>query len=131
VTRREVVKAVLEGKKPPYVPWSFGFTIEAREKLCAHFDVTELEGVLQNHLLGLGDGVGFFEDVGDNRVRDVFGVIWDRSVDKDIGVVEGCVLPEPTLAGYEFPRIWNGSEIATGSTRLGSPSMSGPGRCGA
>jgi len=30
-------------------------------------------------------------------------VVWDRSIDKDIGNVEGCVLPEPTLAGYEFP----------------------------
>jgi len=29
--------------------------------------------------------------------------VWDRSIDKDIGNVEGCVLPEPTLAGYEFP----------------------------
>jgi uroporphyrinogen decarboxylase len=30
-------------------------------------------------------------------------VIWNRQVDKDIGIVQGCVLPEPTLAGYEFP----------------------------
>jgi uroporphyrinogen decarboxylase len=29
--------------------------------------------------------------------------VWDRSVDKDIGIVEKYVLPEPTLAGYEFP----------------------------
>jgi uroporphyrinogen decarboxylase len=33
----------------------------------------------------------------------VFGVTWDRTVDKDIGMVEGCVLPEPTLKGYRFP----------------------------
>ena len=38
-----------------------------------------------------------------NRVRDVFGVVWDRSQDKDIGNVEGCVLAQPTLRGYEFP----------------------------
>ena len=44
-----------------------------------------------------------FDDIGDDRVRDVFGVVWDRSIDKDIGNVEGCVLPEPTLEGYEFP----------------------------
>ena len=30
-------------------------------------------------------------------------MVWDRSIDHDIGNVEGCVLPEPTLAGYEFP----------------------------
>ena len=35
--------------------------------------------------------------------RDIFGVIWDRSIDKDIGNVEGCVLTEPALDGYELP----------------------------
>jgi hypothetical protein len=53
--------------------------------------------------LELGSAIGFFEDLGENRTRDVFGVVWDRSVDKDIGIVEGCVLPEPTLANYRFP----------------------------
>jgi len=30
-------------------------------------------------------------------------VVWDRSVDKDIGIVRGTVLSEPTLKGYRFP----------------------------
>ena len=47
--------------------------------------------------------IGFFEDVGSDCVRDVFGIVWDRSVDKDIGIVKSCVLPEPILKGYSFP----------------------------
>jgi len=103
VTNREVIKLVLDGERPPYVPWSFGFTYPALEKLVEHFGEADLEEVLDNHLLGLGDAVGFFENIGNNRVRDGFGVVWDRTIDKDIGNVEGCVLPEPTLAGYDFP----------------------------
>jgi uroporphyrinogen decarboxylase len=103
MTKRDVIQMVLDGHKPPYVPWSFGFTKEANDVLCTHFGVTDLEDILNNHLLGLGNGIGFFEDIGDDCVRDVFGVVWDRSVDKDIGIVKGSVLPEPTLAGYEFP----------------------------
>jgi uroporphyrinogen decarboxylase len=103
MTPRAVVRTVLEGGRPPYVPWSMGFTVEAAAKLRAHYGVEELDPVLDNHLLGLGNGVGFFTDLGDDRVRDSFGVVWDRSVDKDIGVVEGQVLAEPTLAGYAFP----------------------------
>ncbi|MFC1717208.1 uroporphyrinogen decarboxylase family protein [Candidatus Poribacteria bacterium] len=103
MTKREVVKMALEGKKPPYVPWSFAFTKEAREKLCDHFGRPDLEDVLDNHILGLGNAIGFFEDIGNDCFRDVFGVVWDRSVDKDIGIVKGCMLPEPTLSGYEFP----------------------------
>jgi uroporphyrinogen decarboxylase len=103
MTEREVVRAVYEGRRPPYVPWSMGFTVPAHKKLVEHYGTKDLGPVLGNHLLGLGSGVGHFEELGRDRWRDIFGVVWDRSVDKDIGVVEGCVLPEATLAGYEFP----------------------------
>ncbi|HEY3267295.1 MAG TPA: uroporphyrinogen decarboxylase family protein [Armatimonadota bacterium] len=103
MTKREIVKRVLEGGKPPYVPWACSFTLEAEAALRAHFAGRDLEDALQNHIVGLGSDIGFFEDLADDRVRDVFGVVWDRSVDKDIGIVEGCVLPEPTLDSYRFP----------------------------
>jgi uroporphyrinogen decarboxylase len=103
MTPRDVVRLVLEGKKPPYVPWSMGFTKEAKEMLLRHFDCDDLEGPLGNHLLRLGSDIGFFTDQGESGVRDVFGVVWDRSIDKDIGNVEGCVLPRPSLEGYAFP----------------------------
>lgn len=104
MTKREVVQTVLDHRRPPYVPWSFGFTVEARNRLLAYAGGEEaLEELLENHLLRLGNDIGFFEEIGDDRVRDVFGVVWNREVDKDIGIVEGTVLPEPTLSGYEFP----------------------------
>jgi uroporphyrinogen decarboxylase len=103
LTKREVIRLVLDGGKPPYVPWSCGFTCEAREKLQAYYDPVELEDALGNHILKLGSDIGFFRQVGDNRVQDVFGVVWDRSIDKDIGNVEGCVLVEASLKGYNFP----------------------------
>ena len=120
MTRREVMRAALEHRRPPYVPWSFGFTKEAREKLAAHLRPAALpqgaalpaagasgeEALFEavgNHILKLGNDIGFFEPAGEDLVRDVFGVVWDRSVDKDIGVVKGCVLRQPTLKGYSFP----------------------------
>lgn len=103
MTKREVIQAVLAGQRPAYVPWSCGFTKEALAKLEEHFKPVGVEDALQNHLLKLGSDIGFFTDLGDDHVRDVFGVVWDRSIDKDIGNVEGCVLPEPTLQNYSFP----------------------------
>jgi len=102
-TKRDVVRTVLEGGRPPYVPWSFSFTVEAMETLRDHVGAEGLDDYLQDHFLGLGDPIGFFEDIGRERVQDVFGVVWDRSVDKDIGIVVEPVLPEPTLAGYSMP----------------------------
>jgi uroporphyrinogen decarboxylase len=103
MTKREIIRMTLDGEKPPYVPWSFSFTLEAREKLAKHFGTNDFEAKLHNHLLGLGNDIGFFEDIGNNRVRDGFGVVWDRSVDKDIGNVENPKLVGPSLAGYKFP----------------------------
>lgn len=103
MTKREVVKEVLDGRTPPYVPWSFSFTQDAAAKLADYYAPEDPETVLDNHMIYMGNGVDFFESVGQNRVRDVFGVVWDRSVDKDIGVVSELVLPEPELSTYEFP----------------------------
>lgn len=103
MTKREVIEAVLSGSEPPYVPWSFSFTVEARKRLVEHYRTEDLEAVLHNHFLGLGNDVGFFEDLGSERFRDLFGVVWDRSIDKDIGNVEHPILERPALAGYQFP----------------------------
>lgn len=93
----------MDGKKPPYVPWSFSFTHKAADKLRRHFGTDDIETPLDNHFLGLGNDIGFFRDLGDERFEDHFGVVWNRQKDKDIGIVEGTLLPQPTLANYTFP----------------------------
>ena len=103
MNKREVIKLVLSGKQPPYVPWSFKFTKEAHEKLVNHYGTDDIESAVHNHILRLGNDIGFFEDIGNDCFRDVFGVLWDRSVDKDIGIVKGCLLPQPTLDGLSLP----------------------------
>jgi len=103
MTKREVVKAALDGGPVPYTPWSLRFTREAGDALAGHLGTKDLHSAVDNHIIELGSDIGFFEDIGNDRYRDVFGVVWDRSVDKDIGNVERCVLPEPTLEGYSLP----------------------------
>ncbi|MBU4460170.1 MAG: uroporphyrinogen-III decarboxylase-like protein [Verrucomicrobia bacterium] len=101
--RREVVELALAGREVPYTPWSFGFTREPLEQLRRHLATEDLDTALANHLFVAGDPAGFFAPAGENRVVDAFGVVWDRSVDKDIGMVQGTRLPAPTLRGYSFP----------------------------
>ncbi len=103
MTKRDVVRTVLEGRQPPYVPWSFKFTKEAHDMLVEHYRTDDLESAVGNHILRIGSDIGFFEDIGNDCMKDVFGVVWDRTIDKDIGIVKGCVLPEPTLTNYTFP----------------------------
>ncbi len=103
MTLREVVKSVLSHNKPPYVPWQFQFTYEAREKLQQYFGTEDIGERVGNHFITLGNDIGFFDEIGNDRFIDMFGTIWDRTVDKDIGIVEIPVLPEPSLKGYTFP----------------------------
>jgi uroporphyrinogen decarboxylase len=113
ITKRQIIKQVLEGKPAPYIPWSCGFTIEAKLKLMHYFGASDIEEKLDNHLLKLGSDIGFFEEIGSNRVRDVFGAVWDRSIDKDIGIVIGSVLPERyyTIMSSLIPWISDFSKI--------------------
>jgi uroporphyrinogen decarboxylase len=103
MTKRDVVKQTLSFQQPPYVPWQLGFTVEARAKLAGHFGEANLDAALQNHFVELGNPIGFFADIGPNLVQDAFGVVWDRSIDKDIGNVRGQALPQPSLKGFTFP----------------------------
>jgi len=102
MTRRETIHTVLRGERPPYVPWSFQFTAEARETLESHFagDDLPLERRVGNHIGWVG-GVGGEEDLGDGRFRDVYGVVWNRSIDKDIGVVDEPMLPEADVRAID------------------------------
>lgn len=56
--KREVIRMVLDKKKPPYVPWSFKFTKEPEDMLREFYGVEDLDGVLQNHILQLGSDIG-------------------------------------------------------------------------
>jgi uroporphyrinogen decarboxylase len=103
MTKRDVIKLALQFTNPPYVPWNFYFTEEAKQKLINHYQTDDIENFLHNHIIGFGNQKGFFKDIGDQCVKDYFGVIWDRTIDKDIGTVKNCLLPEPTLKNYQFP----------------------------
>ncbi|MFH1377811.1 MAG: uroporphyrinogen decarboxylase family protein [Planctomycetota bacterium] len=107
MTKRDVVLNAVHFKQLPYVPWQMSFTYEASEKLKAYYKTDDLGPILQNHTLGLASGINTMTDIGNGCSRDGFSVVWDKSRDKDIGVVKGVVIPEPTLDGFELPDASN------------------------
>jgi len=103
MNKRDVVIAALNGEEVPYTPWQMGFTFESLQKLEAHYG-DNINKVLGNHLVG-SSVYPAQKDIGNNRHKDFFGVVWDRTEDKDIGIVEGCLLPEANLDNYTFPSM--------------------------
>ena len=103
MTKRDVLTAALDGKKVPYTPWNMGFTFEAMEKLKQHFG-DNLSQELGNHIKDV-TVYPEHKNIGNDLYQDFFGVTWDRSEDKDIGIVKDCLLPEPDMSNYSFPSM--------------------------
>jgi len=104
VTKRDVVLDALSFRRPAYVPWSWDATIECARKLRTHLGVEDLEAFIEPHFVCVGSAIGRFEPVDETCVRDVYGVVWDRSVDKDIGTPVDWPIRRPEdLGGFDWP----------------------------
>jgi uroporphyrinogen decarboxylase len=104
MTKREVVIEALNFRPPPYVPWSWSMTRLCAERMQRHLGRDDLGEFLSPHILALGPGIERFHDVGNDHFRDIYGVTWDRSVDKDIGTPVDWPLRRPEdLDGYQWP----------------------------
>jgi len=104
ITPRERVWRAIRRQEPDRVPWHLGCTVPAREKLVAYYGTDDLDDLLGNHLAKYRprapEGL---QEVRPGFFRDDFGVVWNRTVDKDIGVVEDYLLKRRSLEGYAFP----------------------------
>jgi uroporphyrinogen decarboxylase len=105
-TLRERVLKSLAHEQPDICPWHMTFTFPAHEKLAAHLGTKDLERTIGNHFAKIeavpDDG---WREIKPDFWRDEFGVVWDRTIDKDIGNVDPgtLVIPEPTLDSLVFP----------------------------
>jgi uroporphyrinogen decarboxylase len=101
---RERVWQAIRHQQPDRVPWQVNCTVPMRQKLEAYFGTTELDDVLGNHLARYrARGPNSVREIRPGFFRDEFGVVWNRTVDRDIGVVEHYQLPTRSLADYRFP----------------------------
>ena len=104
--KRDVVIAALQFRPPPYVPWAWKPTQQCGERLRAHLGTDDLGPFLDSHFCDVGPEVGHFEHLGGDRWRDLYGVVWDRSIDKDIGCPAEWPIHEPgDLDAYTFPDV--------------------------
>ena len=103
-TRRDVVIEALEFRRPPYVPWAWDMTQRCAERMKAHLRTDDLAPFIDSHFLNLGPDIGYMQPLGNEHYRDRYGVVWDRTVDKDIGVpVEWPIRKPGDLARYAWP----------------------------
>ena len=120
MTRKERIISAISYREPDRVPWQIGLTIPAAERLSRTVGVptAELDEWMGNHVTyAEALAPDAWQEVRPGHWRDEFGVVWNRTVDPDIGVIEGFQLGECSLAGYRFPdpeapARWDGLEEA-------------------
>lgn len=115
MTNRERVQASFEHRQPDRTPYQIDVTVHARTKLEAAFGGTAWIDELDNCLGGMRtEAAGeAWREIRPDIWQDQFGVQWDRTVDKDIGVVCNQVVTKDTLDAVAFPdphdpRRWEG-----------------------
>lgn len=106
MNNRERVLAALRHQQPDRVPYDIHFTQVARARMAEFYGDPGFQAKLGNCLTMLGcEPAGSWQEVAPDVWQDQFGVLWDRTVDKDIGVVchqavtleslEACRFPDP------------------------------------
>ncbi len=116
MTRKERIKQSLAHKNSDIVPYNITFTVPAADKLKTHFNDLDFEETLGNHLFSV-DALCGDKIIKPGYRQDDFGVIWNQTIDKDIGVVEELILKEPSLKGLKLPdpkASWRYSGFAKG-----------------
>jgi uroporphyrinogen decarboxylase len=92
---KELVYRALRFESVPRVPYAIDFTVPALERLRSSAEGRDLHDRLANDIMltpiirvewGLRDEHGLY--------TDEFGLVWDRSIDPDIGIPRAMVTPE-------------------------------------
>ncbi|MGB2937895.1 MAG: uroporphyrinogen decarboxylase family protein [Phycisphaerae bacterium] len=94
-TKRDVVIEALEFRPPPYIPWAWGPTERAAERLRLHLGVEDLSDFLSSHFVDVEASFSRLEPIGNDLYRDAYDVVWDRSIDKDIGTPSSWPIRRP------------------------------------
>ena len=104
VTKREVVLEALAFRPPPYVPWAWDMTKACQQRLGEYLGTQDLSGFIGSHFLDVGSTKRRFAEPHPDGYRDAYGVVFDTSLDKDIGTPCDWPLKDPSdLERYRWP----------------------------
>lgn len=104
MNNRERVLTTLHHKQPDKIPYHITFTKKARENMIAFYGNPKFEEKLGNCFTFFNhETKDCWKEIKPDIWEDEFGVQWDRSVDKDIGVVCNCLVTPDNIKAFEFP----------------------------
>lgn len=125
MNKRECVLAALRHQQPQRIPYHIQFTGQMRQRMAAFTGDPEFESKLGNFLVVRNTKPAPAEtQIRPDFFRDQFGILWDRTVDKDIGVMANRLATAETIEAFAFPDPDDPSRYADyESTRRANPEL--------
>ena len=102
LTPRERVWQSIRHQQTDKIPWHYGCTTPTRLKLEQYYGTSDLDNALNQHIVKYRTRLPYI-DIRPNFVRDEYGVVWNRTIDKDIGVPVEYLLKDRLLKDFPFP----------------------------
>ena len=104
MTPKERIQRAISHEKTDICPYILNFKNETRKKLVGFTGDEYFDREVETHTAYVGRPYPETnERLDESRYTDAFGVIWEESIQGEIGVVANPILEEPSLRGYRFP----------------------------
>ncbi len=108
MTPRERVYVSLRFQETDVVPYQVNLTSGMKKIYCDYRNDPNALDKVGNHLAIFSHRkASKWIEINPGMFQDEWGVIWNRSLDKDIGVVENRVLKKPSLKGFDSPNPYS------------------------
>jgi uroporphyrinogen decarboxylase len=104
MTKKEVVLNTIHHKESGVVPYDIEFTQKAKEKMVEYYDDPDFASKLGNFLTSFSTApTPSGKEIKPGFFQDQFGVVWDQTVDKDIGVPTNVLVTPENIDTFEMP----------------------------
>lgn len=105
MTKKERVNNALRHQETDIIPYYLEYTIPARDRMMAYPKGTDILSVAGH--LGYTQYGGWPEERSDmpGHFTDAFGITWNRTVDKDIGVIDAPIINAPDISLWCEPYL--------------------------
>lgn len=104
MTPRERVYKAVQFCKSEIVPYHVTFSAEARARMIDYYGDADFINGIGNHMAMLSHRkMAKWTEVSPGFFEDEWGVVWNRTTDKDVGIAANHVLPEPKLGQWQPP----------------------------
>jgi uroporphyrinogen decarboxylase len=104
---KKAVLAALEHKHTFPVPYQIDFTIPALKNMADFYGNEAFQEEILDNSLVLAFANQPWEKLEPGIYRDGFGSIWNKKIDRDIGVIENVVVTPENVTDFEFPDVEN------------------------